>query len=200
MTATCRSVGPAPARAPFACAAAVLAAALAAPAAAHEGHDHDAPAGAPASAGAPRFAAATELFELVGALEGRRLVLWLDRTDSNAPVVGATIELELGGRARVVRPDGEVYVVELDAPPAPGVLPVAATVIAGADADVFAAELRIEPPATVASAVPAAAARPAVGMGESGAGRLLAVGAGAALLAGLLGWAGGRRARAATGR
>ena len=72
--------------------------ALAAPAAAHEGHDHGAPVAAPAAAAAPRFVAATELFELVGALEGRRLRLWLDRTDSNAPVLGATIELDLGGR------------------------------------------------------------------------------------------------------
>jgi hypothetical protein len=171
---------------------------LAAHSAAHEGHDHDTPAPAAAPAGGPRFTAGTETFELVGALEGRRLVLWLDRADSNAPVVGATIELDLGGRALVAKPDGDVYVAELDAPPAPGTVPVAATVVAGADADVLAAELRIEPPAP-AAAGPAAAARWPRGLGSADTLRLAAVGTGAALVAGLLGWAAGRRRRATAG-
>lgn len=178
--------------------AACVAVALAAHAVAHEGHDHDAPPPAAAPAGGPRFTAGTETFELVGALEGRRLVLWLDRADSNAPVVGATIEIDLGGRARVAKPDGDVYVVELDAPPAPGTLPVAATVVAGADADVLAGELRIEPPAP-AAAGPAAAARRAGGVGSADTLRLAAVGTGAALVAGLLGWSAGRRRRATAG-
>jgi hypothetical protein len=166
---------------------------LAAQAAAHEGHDHDVPASAAAPAGGPRFAALTETFELVGALEGRRLVLWLDRTDSNAPVVGATIEIDLGGRALVAKPDGDVYVAELEAPPAPGTLPIAATVLAGADADVLAGELRIEPPAAASAGPAAAAARWPGGVGSEDTLRLAAVGTVAALVAGLLGWAGGRR-------
>ncbi len=178
--------------------AACVAVGLAAHAAAHEGHDHGAPAPVAAPAGGPRFAAATGTFELVGALEGRRLVLWLDRADSNAPVVGATIELDLGGRALVAKPDGDVYVAELDAPPAPGTLPVAATVVAGTDADVLAGELRIEPSAADAGG-PATATRWPGGIGDRDTLRLAVVGTGAALVAGLLGWAAGRRRRAAAG-
>lgn len=184
-------------QAPAACVAVALAA-LAAPADAHDGHDHGAPAPVVAPAGGPRFAAATGTFELVGALEGRRLVLWLDRTDTNAPVLGASVELDLGGRALVARPDGEVYVVQLDAAPAPGTLPVAATVVAGTDADVLAGELRIDPPAAAAAGPADAGGRPR-GSDDRDTMRLAAVGAGAALVAGLLGWLAGRRRRAAAG-
>ncbi|MFO1250957.1 MAG: hypothetical protein U1E77_07415 [Inhella sp.] len=58
-------------------------------------HDHDAPrASAPAQ---PRFVASSELFELVGVLDGKALTLYLDRADSNEPVTAATLELELAG-------------------------------------------------------------------------------------------------------
>jgi hypothetical protein len=172
--------------------------ALVAPAAAHEGHDHGAPVAVPVPAATPRFVAATELFELVGALEGRRLRLWLDRTDSNAPVLGATIDLDLGGRTLTARPDGEVYVAELDAAPGPGVIPVAATVVAGAEADVLAAELRIDA-ADPTGGRPPAQARPAGTLVDGDTLRLVSIGAAAAGVAGLLGWLAGRRRRTLVG-
>ena len=103
-----------------------LAAAL--PTRADDGHNHDAPATAAAPA-LPRFAASSELFELVGVLDGKQLTLYLDHAASNAPVSGATLELELGGAKLKAAPGGEgEFSVQLDSEPKPGVIPVTATV------------------------------------------------------------------------
>ncbi len=108
-----------------------------------EGHDHDHGPASPAAAGPalPRFAATSELFELVGVLNGRQLTLYLDRAADNAPVTEAQIELELAGTPLQVERHGDVFEARLAAEPAPGVLPVTATVRAGADVDLLAAEL-----------------------------------------------------------
>jgi hypothetical protein len=120
---------------------AALLAASALPARAGEGHSHDAPATAAAPA-LPRFAAASELFELVGVLDGRQLTLYLDHAASNAPVSGATLELELGGSKlkAVPKAEGE-FAVQLDSAPQPGLIPVTATVVAGSETDLLAGEL-----------------------------------------------------------
>ena len=65
-------------------------------------HDHDAPA-ATAPAALPRFAASSELFELVGVLDGKTLTLYLDRAATNEPLTQAALELELGGEVIVER-------------------------------------------------------------------------------------------------
>ncbi len=132
-------------------AAALVAVALAAaPAHAGPGHDHDHGDAAPAAVGQtlPRFLAESETFELVGVLSDRRLTLYLDRFADNSPVRGAQIELEIAGakfQARAASgPQGDdVYEVELPAAPAEGVLPVTATVIAGNETDLLAAEFDI---------------------------------------------------------
>ena len=55
----------------------------------HGGEDHGAPP-PPVSPGvAPRALAATEEFEVVAALEGKQLVVYVDRFASNEPVVKA---------------------------------------------------------------------------------------------------------------
>jgi hypothetical protein len=97
-----------------------------------------APGSAPLEA---RFAATGDHFELVGALEGRRLMLWLDGFADNAPVVGASLELEIGDTKLVARAVGDRYEVELPAPPTTGSLPVTVTVTAGNDLDLLAADL-----------------------------------------------------------
>ncbi len=107
---------------------------------AHEGHD-DAPAAVQTSA-APRFAAVSEQFELVGVIEGHRLSLYLDHAADNSPVPDATLELELGGKPLAVTRVGEgLYQAELSQPLADGETPVTATVIAGADSDLLAADI-----------------------------------------------------------
>lgn len=110
---------------------------------AHEGHDHGDAAPMVTGPALPRFAASSELFELVGVLDGRRVTLYLDRTADNAPVTGAQIELEIAGAKLPVAARDEVYEVELAAEPQPGVLPVTATVTAGQDIDLLAGELDI---------------------------------------------------------
>ena len=143
--------------------AALLSAALSASSFAHEGHDHEpgpasqAPA---ASEGARRFSAASDLFELVGALDGQRLTIWLDRYADNAPVTGAAIELEVGDRKAVARPEGDRYLAELPQAPAPGTLPVTVTVLAGDESDLLVGELVVpqaQAPAGAALAAPAGA-------------------------------------------
>lgn len=66
---------------------------------AHGGEDHSQPpAVAPVAtvSSAPRAETASDEFELVAALEGGRLMLYLDRFASNEPVAGATVEVESG--------------------------------------------------------------------------------------------------------
>ena len=109
-----------------------------------EGHDHgEAPVAASGSA-LPRFAATSDLFELVGVLNGKKLALYLDRTENNSPVKDARLELEIGGAKIAVKRVGEgEFEAELAALPSQGPLTVTATVIAGNDADLLAGELDI---------------------------------------------------------
>lgn len=129
-----------------------LALSLASVAWAGPGHDHDAaPAALPPAA--PRFVAASELFELVGELDGKTLTLYLDRAASNEPVRQAELDLELGGRTlrAKAQADGR-FVVELPAPPGVGVHALTATVSAGEDSDLLAGELDVHGPAAALAA------------------------------------------------
>ena len=158
---------------------------LAVAAQAHEGHD-DAPAAVQADA-APRFAAVSDQFELVGVVDGRRLTLYLDHAADNRPVHEAQLELEVGGKPLAVTQvaEGE-YRAELAQPLADGETPVTATVVAGADSDLLATDIDWHAPA-------AAALAPAWGR------KSLLAGAGVAVLALAALWA-WRSRRAASPR
>lgn len=130
---------------PFLTGLALSAALFIAPAAlAGEGHDHDAAPAAAAGTALPRFAAVSELFELVGIVDGTRLTVYLDRHDDNAPVAGATVALELDGTpvALTEGADGSFEGTLAEALP-PGVVPVTATITAGPDTDLLAGELDV---------------------------------------------------------
>lgn len=120
-----------------------------------EGHDHGDEAPSAAGPALPRFAATSELFELVGVLDGKRLTLYLDRATDNSPVKDAKLELELAGAKVKVEPHGEgEFEVMLAEAPKEGVIAVTATVVAGSDSDLLAGELDIhvdEPAASVAA-------------------------------------------------
>ena len=106
------------------------------------GHDHgDAPA-AKAGAALPRFAATSELFELVGVLNGRQLTVYLDYSADNAPVKDARIELEIGGQklALTARAEGEFEATLAQALPS-GVTSVTATITTAKDSDLLAGEI-----------------------------------------------------------
>jgi hypothetical protein len=134
-------------RSAFAAAAWAACIALAAPRAdAGDGHDHGDTAPAAGTVALPRFAAVSETFELVGVVDGRRVTLYLDRWADGSPVEDATLELELGGVKVPVHAhqEGEgkgEFEAELAQALEPGVIAVAATVIAGKDTDLLAGEL-----------------------------------------------------------
>jgi hypothetical protein len=112
------------------------------PAIAGEGHDHGDAAPASTGTALPRFAAVSEIFELVGVLDGKQITLYLDRFADNAPVRGAQIELEIAGAKFKAEAHGDdAYEVVLKEAPKPGVLPITATVTAGAEVDLLAGEL-----------------------------------------------------------
>ena len=64
---------------------------------AHGGEDHGDTAMAVNATGLPRVEAHSDLFELVGQLDGQGLSLLIDHYDSNAPVLGAKVTVESGG-------------------------------------------------------------------------------------------------------
>ncbi len=94
--------------------------------------------------------AETELFEAVGRLEHEGLSWFVDRADSNAPVLGASLEVELAGKSvqAVFRPARGDYLIAdaawLQGLRLPGRHALGLTVLAGEDSDLLAAELVIE--------------------------------------------------------
>jgi hypothetical protein len=101
-----------------------------------------------AEAGPVRFSAVSETFELVGVLNGKRLTLYLDRADDNSPVKNAQLELEVGGVKLDLKPLGEgEFGATLAQELKVGVTPVAASVVAGQESDLLAADLTIRAPA-----------------------------------------------------
>ena len=69
----------------------------------HDGEDHGAPPPPLSQNVAPRAAAISDEFEIVAALEGRRLVVYVDRYASNEPVANAKVEVEGAGLKGVAR-------------------------------------------------------------------------------------------------
>lgn len=125
-----------------------------APARAGEGHDHGDAAPATGSQALPRFSAVSETFELVGVLNGKQITLYLDRFADNSVVRGAQIEIEIGGVKLKAEKQGEdEYEVVLPNEPKPGVLTIAATVVAGNETDLLAGELDIHAEAHTEAAV-----------------------------------------------
>lgn len=128
--------------------------ALAAPLAwAGDGHDHGEAPASSASPASPRFAAVSETFELVGVVNGKQLTLYLDRYADGSPVKGAKLELELGGIKVPLEShaDGE-FDAKLTQALKPGVVTVAATVIAGDETDLLAGELDLHGEAAAVTA------------------------------------------------
>ena len=71
---------------------------------AHEGHDHGAPTNA-VTTSLPRIAVQSDLYQLVGILEGGRLTLYLDRFSDNAPVTTGRIAVTVDGEATITETD-----------------------------------------------------------------------------------------------
>jgi hypothetical protein len=143
-----------------------------------EGHDHgDAPATSSGLA-LPRFTAVSETFELVGVLSGKQITLYLDRYADNTPVPNAQIELDVGGIKLIAqavkdRPGDGVFEVALKEDLKAGVLPITATVSAGAETDLLAGEIDIHDAAHADVVVPARSWKALAGWGFGGLAALI---------------------------
>ena len=130
------------------------------------GHDHGEAPAAAAGTALPRFAATSDLFELVGVLDGQKIALYLDHAGDNSPVKDARLELDIAGTSVPVTrvAEGE-FQATLAAPLAEGVSPVTATVAAGTDTDLLAGEIDLHPAAHTDAAPAGLARRTALIMG-----------------------------------
>jgi hypothetical protein len=96
-----------------------------------------------AGPGVPRLEAKSELFELVARIEGGALAIFIDRYDTNEPVLGAAVEVESGAlkaTAAFRREQGDYAVTEpalVKLLASPGSHPVVFTVSAGKDSDLL---------------------------------------------------------------
>ena len=123
-------------------------------ASAHEGHAHGDEPPPPDVQTAPRATAASPLFELVAVAGDGSLTIYLDRFDTNEPVVDATVEVETPAGPVSATADSDVY--RLDAPwmAKPGDYELLFTVTAGSDIDFLTGTLKIPAPPTASVAQP----------------------------------------------
>ena len=140
-----------------------------------EGHDHGEAAPVAHGPALPRFTAASETFELVGIVDGKRITLYLDRTTDNSPVDDAVIELDIGDTQLQASQHEDLYEVTLPAAPQAGVLPITASVTAGNEVDLLVGELDIHEEAHAAPTVPARGAKAYAGWAAAAVAALIAL-------------------------
>lgn len=110
---------------------------------AHGGEDHGDEAAA-VPGGLPRAATHTDEVEMVAVLEPGRLRVYLDQAATNAPLVGARVEVEgLGAAAVAAEREPGVYDLKLSQAPRPGHHPLTVSVQAGDTEDLLTAELDV---------------------------------------------------------
>jgi len=124
--------------------------ALAAPGAHGPNGEHlDGPATQASASGAPRMEASSETFELVGRLAAGEFSMFVNRYETNEPVNGATVELELGTLKAVAQfqaDEGDYAVADanfIKALSAPGTHAMVIMVSAGAEADLLEGSLHM---------------------------------------------------------
>ena len=111
---------------------------------AHDGHSHDKETKPPIVVNTfPTLTAVSENYELVGIVQSGQMTVFLDRFESNAPVVDAELEFDIAGTVvKAVRnPDG-TYLVNL--PKSLNLknsIPVTVTVLASSGADLLSGAL-----------------------------------------------------------
>ena len=115
---------------------------------AHEGHDHGAPPPPVSSTIAPRADASSSDVELVVIARSTELVVHVDGFRTNAPLAGATLEIDSPAGLLKTEPKAEgVHAVVAPFLATPGTYELAVTVQAGDLIDVLPVTLVIPPPA-----------------------------------------------------
>lgn len=132
-------------------------AAAALPALAHGDEDHSEPnpvvAAVPMAAQGPRAEAQTDAFELVATLAQDRLVLHIDRFDTNEPIVGAQVEVDTGTVQAKATPSAPgVYWMAQGTLGQPGKHPLTITIETEDTADLLSATLEVPTPAAATAA------------------------------------------------
>jgi membrane fusion protein, heavy metal efflux system len=113
---------------------------------AHEGHDHGAPAPAIIANLAPRAEAVSELYELVAVARAGELAIYLDRSATNEPVDGATIEVETPAGPQSARATAnEPYRLSASWSGKPGSYDLVFIVTKDGNADLLSATLIVPP-------------------------------------------------------
>lgn len=114
-----------------------------------DGEHLDAPASMRSASALPRIEAHTDAFELVAQLGAGELAIFIDRYASNAPVLGAKLEVESGALKAVAafRPEQGDYAVTdaamLKALATPGEHGLVFTLVAGTDSDLLDGTLKV---------------------------------------------------------
>lgn len=109
---------------------------------ASDDHDHGNETPIAAGAASPRLQAHSDLFELVGVLDHGQLTVYLDRYDTNEPVLGAKIEYEAGNNKGLAQQQADgTYLVKFADLAKPGQHAFSFTVSAGSQTDLLAGEL-----------------------------------------------------------
>ncbi|HYD96484.1 MAG TPA: hypothetical protein VEC01_14235 [Noviherbaspirillum sp.] len=121
---------------------------------AHGDEDHSkdgTPAAQAQSAGQPRVETFTEAFELVGQLQGKELSVFIDKYETNEPVLNGKLEVELNGLKSVgkYRPERGDYVIAdegfIKALAAPGKHALVFTLSAAEETDLLEGTLEVQP-------------------------------------------------------
>jgi len=110
-----------------------------------DGHDHGETKPVTTGTASPRFTAQSDMFEAVGIVGKDELVLYIDRSASNEPVVNATVELESTGIKLVGTFETKLGEYHFDAKSftKAGEYPITLTIKAGADSDLLTSELDV---------------------------------------------------------
>ena len=119
------------------------------------GEHLDGPAQAIAGSGnVPRFEARTEIFEMVGRIQGGEFSIFINRFETNEPVLQATVEIETGNvkaKARFHADLGDYSVEDkafLDVVSRPGEHALVVMVVAGEVSDLLDGTLTVAPDAS----------------------------------------------------
>ncbi|MBI1383983.1 MAG: HlyD family efflux transporter periplasmic adaptor subunit [Rhizobiales bacterium] len=136
---------------------------------AHEGHDHGAPPPPVSTTIAPRVEASSEQIELVAVARGGDLVVHLDEFRTNAPLAGASIQVDSPIGVLTLTEAGEgTYVAAAPFVAEPGRHDLAITVIAGDVIDILAATLVVPEPPPAPQPVVSGGDLPAIVLGWLG--------------------------------